>query len=211
MNRSFGAARPRRSSRARAIASFATGKASRRSAGSIASTWRRCLGRSSSSRVTPMSPILMRISSSRISSARTSPASPPAASAQHCRRPTQAAFAPSATALSTSVPRQIPPSTITSARPADRLDDLGKRVERPRCVIELPAAVVGHVDGVYSGSTARAASSRVAMPFRTTGRPSGCRMRSIVRQVRRAGTILAWAALNVSSPARSRRIFWVAA
>ena len=33
----------------------------------------------------------------------------------------------------------------------DRLDDLGKCVERPRCVIELPAAVVRHVDGVYSG------------------------------------------------------------
>ena len=79
----------------------------------------------------------------------------------------------------------------------DRLDDLGKHFKRPRCAVELPAAVVGHVDRVASGFDGKGRILAVAMPFRITGSQERIRMRSIVRHVSRAVSIRAWAASNV--------------
>ena len=62
--------------------------------------------------------------------------------------------APSAMALTTSVPRMKPPSTTIVARPADGLHHLGQHVDAAAAVIELAAAVVGdvdHVDAVLDG------------------------------------------------------------
>ena len=56
------------------------------------------------------------------------------------------ASAPSAIALTTSVPRMKPPSTMTVARPLTAVDDLGQHVHAAAPVIELPAAVIGDVD-----------------------------------------------------------------
>ena len=62
------------------------------------------------------------------------------------RRPRPTQSAPRAIAFTMSVPRTKLPSTITVARPAHRLDDLGQDVQRAAPVVELAAAVVGHVD-----------------------------------------------------------------
>src|SRR6185503_11022097 len=73
-------------------------------------------GESSAYEVTPRRPSAMRISSSRSSSVRTRPGTPAAARPRPARRPRPTVVAPSASALTTSVPRMKPPSTQTSAR-----------------------------------------------------------------------------------------------
>ena len=57
------------------------------------------------------------------------------------RRARRARRAPSA--VTTSVPRRIPPSISTSQRPGDRVDHLGQDLERRRDPVELAPAVVG--------------------------------------------------------------------
>ena len=73
-----------------------------------------------------------RISARRISSTWRAPSSPSAASPQSTARAASTARAPSASALTTSAPRRMPPSTSTSIAPVDRLDHLGQRVDRRR-------------------------------------------------------------------------------
>ena len=58
------------------------------------------------------------------------------------RGPTSTARAPSASALTTSVPRRMPPSTSTSIRPSTASTTSGSDVDRRRDAVELPAAVV---------------------------------------------------------------------
>src|SRR3978361_1896246 len=60
------------------------------------------------------------------------PTSPPAASAQQCRRPMPTRSAPSAIALTMSEPRQNEPSTMILARPATALTISGSRCLAPR-------------------------------------------------------------------------------
>src|SRR3989454_906223 len=68
--------------------------------------------------VRPQRPIVVRTSSRRISKARATPAAPSAARPHRIVRPIATIFAPRANAFTTSVPREKPPSTTISARPA---------------------------------------------------------------------------------------------
>jgi hypothetical protein len=70
---------------------------------------------------------------------------------QSAIRPTKEKFAPSASALKTSVPRRMPPSKWTGTRPATGLDDAWECFERGGDAVELPAAVVGDDDAVGAG------------------------------------------------------------
>ena len=74
----------------------------------------------------------MRISCSSSSSMRTTPARPAAAMAKPVSRPMPTASAPRIIALTTSAPRRIPPSTITSARPAAARTTSGRTSIAPR-------------------------------------------------------------------------------
>ena len=74
------------------------------------------------------------------------PASPPAARPQSAGRPTSTASAPSASAIATSTPRRMPPSTSTGGAPVDRVDHLGQGVGGGQRAVELAAAVVGDDD-----------------------------------------------------------------
>ena len=77
--------------------------------------------------------------------------------------------APSASALTTSVPRRIPPSTYTSQRPATASATSGSASSPGGDAVELPAAVVRDRDRAAPCSTASSASSRVRIPLRIIG------------------------------------------
>ena len=99
-------------------------------------------------------------------------------------RPTRTARAPSARALTTSVPRRMPPSTQHLEPAVDRLDDLGRSVDRRGDPVELPAAVVGDDDRRRRRARRRAAaSSAVRIPLSTIGSPPAAASRSTSGQV----------------------------
>ena len=98
---------------------------------------------------------------------------PRAASPHRYARPTSTARAPSASALTTSPPRLIPPSKRISISSADCLDDRGQRADRGRRAVEVVAAVVGDRERVGADRPPRAWRRRGASrPSRGTGPPT---------------------------------------
>ncbi len=112
--------------------------------GSMTCSGRRCDGSG-----TPRSASAISNSCRMIARARSTPAWPPAASAQNTGFPSRTPRAPSATAIARSRPRRTPPSTHTSAPAVDRGDDLGEDVDRGRAPVELPRTVVADDDAVH--------------------------------------------------------------
>ena len=79
------------------------------------------------------SSLMVRITSAcRISIARATPGPPAAPNPYAYARPMSTARAPRQSALTTSLPRRMPPSSRTSAWPFDRGDDFGQHPQRAR-------------------------------------------------------------------------------
>ena len=97
------------------------------------------------------------------------PSSPPAARPQTGSRPASTARAPSARAVATSAPRRIPPSSSTSSRLVDGVEDGRQRLERRQTPSSWRPPWSRRRSRAAPCSAASTASSASRTPLTTTG------------------------------------------
>ena len=112
-----------------------------------------------------------RSSSLRSVSASRAPRCPSCASPQSMGRPTKTIWAPSASALSTSVPRRTPPSMKTGSRPASALTTGCSASTVARQPSSCRPPWLETMTPLAPCSAASRASSGVMMPLTSTGSP----------------------------------------
>ncbi len=111
----------------------------------------------------------MRISSSRISRARTSPGAPAAASPQALEPADTHGVGAQRDGLDHVGPAHEAAVDDDRGAPGHGGDHFGQHVEGPPAVVELAPAVIGHVDALHAVLAGEEASSAVAMPLRISG------------------------------------------
>ena len=123
------------------------------------------------------------------------PASPSEPNPKTYGRPTSTALAPNASALSTSVPRRIPPSTKTGTRPATLSATCGSASMVAGTVSRLRPPWLETMIPATPALTARSASSGLSTPFSSSGILAKERSHSTSFQLKAASNTL----LKISS------------